>query len=65
MSKQKERNIRILFGFDLDDFKSWGNFVKLMNRPEDPSSLALFRILFGELNFENELSFFINRLYFF
>lgn len=46
--KQQEiSTMRRLFGFELDDFKSWSNFVKLMNRPEDPSSLAAFRILFG------------------
>lgn len=38
-----------LFGFQLSDLTSWDNFVKLMNRPEDPSSLAVFRILFGNL----------------
>lgn len=36
-----------LFGFDLNDLKSWESLVKLMNRPEDPASLALFRICFG------------------
>ena len=48
--KKSEANIstmRRLFGVELDDFKSWSNFVKLMNRPEDPSSLAALRILFG------------------
>jgi vitamin K-dependent gamma-carboxylase len=48
MNKQKESKMRALFGFDLNDFNSWGHFVKLMNRPEDPSSLALFRFLFGK-----------------
>lgn len=37
------------FGFELDDFKSWSSLVKLMNRPEDASSLAVFRICFGIL----------------
>jgi vitamin K-dependent gamma-carboxylase len=36
-----------LFGFELSDLSSWNKFVKLMNRPEDPSSLAIFRICFG------------------
>ena len=39
--------VRRLFGVDLIDFKSWSNFVKMMNRPEDPSSLAIIRMLFG------------------
>jgi hypothetical protein len=49
--KKSETNIstmRRLFGVELNDFKSWSNFVKLMNRPEDPSSLAALRILFGK-----------------
>jgi len=49
-SKKQDKDIstmRRLFGFELIDFKSWSNFVKLMNRPEDPSSLAVLRILFG------------------
>ncbi|CAF4113202.1 unnamed protein product, partial [Rotaria sp. Silwood2] len=45
--KQQEiSTMRRLFGFELADFQSWSNFVKLMNRPEDPSSLAALRILF-------------------
>ncbi|CAF1142299.1 unnamed protein product [Rotaria sordida] len=48
--KQQEiSTMRRLFGFELADFQSWSNFVKLMNRPEDPSSLAALRILFGIL----------------
>jgi len=50
-TKQQEKDIstiRRLFGVELSDFKSWSNFVKLMNRPEDPSSLAVLRILFGK-----------------
>lgn len=39
--------MRRLFGFDLNDFSSWDSFVKLLMRPEDPASLAAFRILFG------------------
>jgi vitamin K-dependent gamma-carboxylase len=51
-AKKQEINsstIRRLFGVEFNDFKSWSNFVKLMNRPEDPSSLAVLRILFGIL----------------
>jgi vitamin K-dependent gamma-carboxylase len=36
-----------IFGFDLKELRSWSSLVKLLNRPEDPSSLAVFRILFG------------------
>ncbi|CAF4630438.1 unnamed protein product, partial [Rotaria magnacalcarata] len=46
--KQQELStMRRLFGVEMADFQSWSSFVKLMNRPEDPSSLAAFRILFG------------------
>jgi hypothetical protein len=45
--EQKFSTMRRIFGFELADFQSWSNFVKLMNRPEDPSSLAVLRILFG------------------
>lgn len=38
---------RKLLGFELSELKSWNAFVRLMNRPEDPSSLAIFRICFG------------------
>jgi vitamin K-dependent gamma-carboxylase len=48
-NKLQQTKMKILFGFDLDDLRTWDNFVKLMNRPEDPSSLGLFRILFGLL----------------
>lgn len=44
---ENESKMQKLFGFKLTDFRSWSSFVKLMNRPEDPSSLALFRIAFG------------------
>ena len=37
------------FGFDSSSLHNWSSFVRLMNRPEDPVSLALFRILFGIL----------------
>jgi len=47
-NKQHEiSTMRRLFGVELADFQSWSNFVRLMNRPEDPSSLAALRILFG------------------
>lgn len=49
-NKEKNKNVnkmKKLFGFDWDDVKSWSNLVNLLNRPEDPSSLAAFRILFG------------------
>uniref|UniRef100_A0A8C4N651 HTTM-like domain-containing protein n=1 Tax=Eptatretus burgeri TaxID=7764 RepID=A0A8C4N651_EPTBU len=36
-------------GFRDEDLKSWSGFVKLLNRPTDPASLAVFRILFGLL----------------
>jgi hypothetical protein len=55
VSKKKESivgkkfQMKSLFGFDANDLSSWNNFVSLMNRPEDPSSLGLFRILFGLL----------------
>lgn len=48
--------IRRLFGVELSDFQSWTNFVKLMNRPEDPSSLAVLRILFGRTTRESSRS---------
>lgn len=38
-----------LFGFKIDDVKTWSRSIQLLNRPEDPSSLAIFRILFGIL----------------
>ncbi len=48
----KPDKIRKLFGFEINDFKSWNSFVKLMNRPEDASNLAVFRILFGDFFFQ-------------
>ncbi len=45
---ESESQMSTLFGFDWSDFASTDNFFKLMNRPCDPSNLALFRILFGE-----------------
>jgi hypothetical protein len=57
-SKKEDKDIstmRRLFGVELSDFQSWSNFVKLMNRPEDPSSLAVLRILFGMNKKESEL----------
>lgn len=38
-----------VLGFELGQLRSWPKLVRLLNRPEDPSSLALFRILFGLL----------------
>ncbi len=55
LSKKKESIVgkkslmNALFGFDVSDLSSWNNFVSLMNRPEDPSSLGAFRMLFGLL----------------
>lgn len=37
-----------LFGFELKDLRSLPSLVNLLNRPSDPSALALFRILFGK-----------------
>ena len=45
--KLQESKLKKLLGFDINEFKSWNRFVKLMNRPEDPANLAIFRILFG------------------
>lgn len=41
------KNSRQLFGFELNNLKSWNKLVMLMNRAEDPSNLAVFRILYG------------------
>ncbi|KAI0978029.1 hypothetical protein GJ496_008813, partial [Pomphorhynchus laevis] len=38
-----------LIGFCLGDLTSWDKIVRLLCRPEDPSSLAVFRIAFGFL----------------
>jgi hypothetical protein len=51
-NKKKPDDVNIskmkrLFGFESVDLKSWESFVAMMNRPEDPSNLAIFRILFG------------------
>lgn len=43
------------FGFELNELKSWNGLVRLLNRPEDPSSLALFRILFGKIKISFEI----------
>lgn len=54
MSKSKKENkpdktkFENLFGFDINELKSWNKLVSLLNRPEDPSSLGIFRILFGK-----------------
>ena len=47
-AKIQSRMMRI-FGFDLSSLHNWSSFVRLINRPEDPASLAIFRILFGIL----------------
>lgn len=47
-SKPSKTKFENLFGFDLNDLKSWDKLVSLLNRPEDPASLGLFRILFGK-----------------
>jgi len=36
------------FGFGVADLASWSSIVRLFNRPVDGSSLAAFRIMFGE-----------------
>ena len=46
-SNKTNSKMKKLFGFTVDDFRSWSDFVRLMNRPEDPASLGVFRILFG------------------
>ncbi len=47
IEKKPETKVKKLFGFEFSDLSSFKNFVVLMNRPEDPSNLAIFRILFG------------------
>ncbi|XP_041478309.1 vitamin K-dependent gamma-carboxylase-like [Lytechinus variegatus] len=39
--------MKSLLGFDISDISSWSSFVKLMNSPQDPASIAVWRILFG------------------
>lgn len=51
LPRENDSMMRPVFGFDLSDFNSWTSFVKLMMRPEDPASLAVFRILFGKFFF--------------
>ena len=46
MDKQENKMLN-LFGFELKAFKSFSSLIDLMNRPEDPASLAIFRICFG------------------
>lgn len=48
MTKPIKSKMMQVFGFDLESLRSWNGFVKLMNRPEDPSALAFFRIAFGD-----------------
>lgn len=50
--EEKSNKMRRVFGFDLDDLSSWSKLVKLLMRPEDPASLAVFRILFGKFIFK-------------
>jgi len=45
---KKSSSFQKLFGFDLSQLKSWGSAITLMFRPEDPSSLAVARILYGK-----------------
>ena len=40
--------MKSIFGFHLSDLSDWQSFVFLMNRPCDPSSLAVWRFMFGE-----------------
>lgn len=49
ITKPPKSKMMQVFGFDLESLRSWNGFVKLMNRPEDPSALAFFRIAFGNL----------------
>lgn len=37
-----------VFGFNSYELSSWRSFVRLMSSPRDPSSLAAWRIMFGE-----------------
>lgn len=47
--KSINSNFKQLFGFCLNDFRNWNNFVQLMNKPMDSSSLGILRIFFGKL----------------
>ena len=50
-NETKESNkFEKLFGFKFKDLCKWQDFVNLMNRPEDTSCLAVFRILFGNIH---------------
>ena len=40
-----------LFGFTLNDFKSWKTFATLLHQARDPSILAYTRIAFGKADF--------------
>ena len=47
-TQQKEQTtMERLFGFGLSDISSVKSFVTVLNKPMDPSSLAVTRILFG------------------
>ena len=50
LQQNSEGRMTRIFGFDFNDLSSWEKFVCLMNRPCDPSSLAVWRIMFGEFN---------------
>ena len=50
----EKSNMFKTLGFEIKDLKSWDSLVRLMNRPEDPSSLAIFRICFGNLHHEHD-----------
>ncbi|XP_014681352.1 PREDICTED: vitamin K-dependent gamma-carboxylase-like [Priapulus caudatus] len=43
--------MRAVLGFSCSDFSSWQAFVRLMNRPTDPASLAMIRVFYGLLMF--------------
>lgn len=41
-------SFRAVFGVRADEVASWRPFVATLYRPEDPASLAIVRIMFGE-----------------
>ncbi|XP_067857400.1 vitamin K-dependent gamma-carboxylase [Heptranchias perlo] len=47
--EEESSKMKRIFGFELSDFQSWHRFVCLLNRPTDPASLGVFRLLFGLL----------------
>ncbi|XP_067935757.1 vitamin K-dependent gamma-carboxylase-like isoform X1 [Watersipora subatra] len=44
-----DSSMKRLIGFELADLRSYNRFVRLCSAPADPSSLAIFRIVFGLL----------------